>query len=218
MRDVETIADRLGLERFAVSAWSGGTAFALATAHALPGRVTRVGISGGLAPFDRMPGAREALTPDDLEALSHLPHDPGRAAELFLAGNADTLDAMFSVRNDEAAPWIDWIFGSSDAGVVADPVARRALADNFREALRQGVGAIAWDNVAFVGPWGFRVEDISVPVALWYGGDDEMAPPANGQWLADHLRRSTLTVYSREGHLLPLTHWGDMLAWLTAGP
>ena len=215
-RDVEAIVDHLGLGRFAVSAWSGGAAFALATAATLPERVTRVGISGGLAPYEHMPGARESLTPNDLEALSHLPHAPARAAEVFRTGNADFLDAMLSVRDDRSAPWIDWMFASSDAAVVADPDARQALFVNFHEALRRGAEAIAWDNVAFVGPWGFRVEDIAAPVLLWYCDDDEIAPPDHGRWLARQLGSAHLTVYEGEGHLLPLAHWGEMLRALTA--
>lgn len=215
-RDVEVIADALGLGRFAVSAWSGGGAFALATAAALPGRVLRVGVSGGLAPYEGRPGARESLTPNDLDALSHLPDDPARAAEVFRTGNSDFLDAMLSVRDDEAAPWVDWMFAASDPAVVADPDARRALFVNFREALRRGADAIAWDNVAFVGPWGFRVEDIAAPVLLWYGDDDEIAPPDHGRWLAAHLGSAHLTVYEGQGHLLPLAHWDEMLRALTA--
>ncbi|MDV7999937.1 alpha/beta hydrolase [Rhodococcus sp. IEGM 1408] len=216
VRDVRAIADHLGVERFAVSAWSGGAAFALAAAAALPDRVTRAGVSGGLAPFERMPGARDALNPNDLEALSHLPADPARAAALFTAGNSGFLDAMLSVRDDEAAPWIDWMWASSDAAVIADPAARRALFANFHEALRQGTDAIAWDNVAFVGPWDFRVEDVRAPVHLWYGDRDEIAPPVNGRWLAGHLREAHLTVYAGEGHLLPLAHWAEMLRVLTS--
>lgn len=215
-RDVEVMADHLGLGRFAVSAWSGGTAFALATAAALPERVLRVGVSGGLAPFEHMPGAREALTPGDLEALSHLPGDPTRAAEVFLRGNSEALEGMLSVRDDDSAPWIDWMFAGSDPAIVADADARRAMFVNYREALRQGAGAIAWDNVAFVGPWGIRVEDIAAPVLLWYGDDDELAPPDHGRWLARHLGSAHLTVYEGEGHLLPLAHWDEMLRALTA--
>lgn len=216
-RDALAVADHLGVAAFAVSAWSGGGAFALATAVAAPDRVTRVGVSGGLAPIREMPEAREALTPGDLEALSHLPGDPARAAELFLSGNSALLDGMISVRDDEAAPWIDWMWAGSDAAVISEPATRKALFQNFHEALRQGAAAIAWDNVAFLGPWGFRVEDVRAPVHLWYGDDDEMAPPANGRWLAEHLRTAYLTVYPGEGHLLPLTHWGEMLRALT-GP
>ena len=75
-------------------------------------------------------------------------------AEVFLSYNKDLTDGMMSVLDDEAAPWIDWMWGASDTEVVNDQTTRRALFVSFREALRQGPMAIAWDNVAFVGPWG----------------------------------------------------------------
>ncbi|MEU5841490.1 alpha/beta hydrolase [Rhodococcus sp. NPDC047139] len=152
-RDIESVVDSLDVDRFAVFGWSGGGPFALAAAATMGERVTRLGISGGPAPALQVPGGREALTENDLEALSFLPEDPARAAEQFSTGNKDLLDAMMSVRDDEAAPWIDWMWGRSDPEVVADGVMRRVLVVSFGEALRQGPTAIAWDNVAFVGPW-----------------------------------------------------------------
>lgn len=215
--DVEAIVDQLGVELFATFGWSGGGPFALATAAALPDRVTRVGISGGLAPAQEMPSARKALTHNDLLALSYLPDDPSRSAGVFRQGNDDLLDAMMGVRDDEQAPWIDWMWRASDPQVVDDQAARRALHTSFKEALRQGPMAIAWDNVAFVGPWGFDLADVSSPVHLWYGDLDQMAPKANGQWLEQHLPNAELVVFHGEGHLLPLQHWTEMLQATTAG-
>ncbi|NPC95427.1 alpha/beta fold hydrolase [Nocardioides sp. zg-DK7169] len=213
--DVEAIADRLGLSEVAVLGWSGGGPFALAAAAVLGDRVTRVGVSGGLAPVQQMPRALDALDDNDRRALSFLPADPVRAAEQFRTGNAELLDAMMSVREDPDAPWIDWMWGTSDPEVVADADARRALLVSFREALRQGTMAIAWDNVAFVGPWGIRLEDVGCPVHLWYGDRDQMAPPANGEWLAAHLPDAELVLLEGEGHLVPLRHWAEMLHALT---
>jgi len=209
--DVEVIVDKLGVGRFAAFGWSGGGPFALATAAALTGRITRVGVSGGPAPVQAMPGAREALTENDLRALSYLPDEPARAAEQFAAGNRALLEAMVAVRDDQQAPWIEWLWAESDPEVVNDPAARQALFVSFREALRQGHMGIAWDNVAFVGPWGFEVGDVLSPVHLWYGGRDEMTPPADGEWLAQHLPNAELVLYDGEGHLLPLRHWKEML-------
>lgn len=215
--DVEALADHLRLDRFAVFGWSGGGPFALATAAALPDRVRRVGVSGGAGPALEVPGAREQLTDNDLQALSHLPEDPARAAEIFLAGNRELLDAMMSVRADPEAPWIEWMWGASDPAVITDPSVRRALHESFAEALRQGPDAIAWDNVAFVGPWDFRLDAVSAPVHLWYGADDAMAVPATGEWLAGHLPDAELTVFPGEGHLLPFRHWDAMLSTLIDG-
>ena len=210
-KDVECIVDELGVDRFATFGWSGGGPFALAAAAAMRDRVTRVGVSGGLAPVLQMPGALAALTENDLLALAFLPAEPGRAAEQFLSGNEKLLDALMSVRDDQSAPWIDWMWGSSDSQVIADPAARQAIFVSFQEALRQGPKAVAWDNVAFVGPWGFDLANVIAPVHLWYGDRDEMVPPINGEWLARNLSNADLVVYKEEGHLLPLRHWGEML-------
>src|SRR5699024_12728912 len=115
-----------------------------------------------------------------------------------------------SARDAGPAPWVAWLSAAAAPAAVVDPDARRALFVNFREALRRGADAIAWDNVAFVGPWGFRVEDVAAPVLLWYGDDDEMAPPDPGRWLSAHLGSAHLTVYEGQGHLLPLAHWDEM--------
>ncbi len=210
-KDVEAIVDQLGVSRFAAFGWSGGGPFALAAAAALGNRVSCVGVSGGLAPVQQIPAAFDALTESDHRALACLPDDPAGAAECFFAGNEELLTAMVSVKDDETAPWIDWMWGVSDAPVIAHAAARGMLQVSFREALRQGAMAVAWDNVAFVGPWGFDLADVMCPVHLWYGSRDQMAPPVNGQWLADHLTNAELTIFESEGHLLPFRHWTEML-------
>ncbi len=214
-RDVEVIVESLGVGRFAASGWSGGGPFALATAATLTDRVVRVGICGGVAPVQQVPGAGEALTENDHLALSYLPGEPERAADVFFAGNEELLNLMVSVLDDEQAPWIDRQWGVSDPEVVADPAARRAIFVSFREAMRQGARAIAWDNVAFVGPWGIDLGAVTCPVHLWYGDRDQMVSPAHGEWLARELPDARLVRCAGEGHLVPLRHWDEILTALS---
>jgi pimeloyl-ACP methyl ester carboxylesterase len=217
-RDAAAVADNLGVDRFATLGWSGGGPFALAAAAVLGERVTRVGLAGANAPFQEMPGAMDAFTDNDRAALAFLPEQPGRAAEQFRIGNEETLQGLMSVRDDEGAPWIDWMWGDTDPGVVSDPVLRRVLYFVVHEGLRQGPMGICWDNVAWVGAWGFGLDDVRRPVQLWYGEQDQMAPPVNGQWLRDHLPDATLTVYTGEGHLVPMRHWPQILQTLAVDP
>ena len=53
--DVEQLADRLGIESFAVLGWSGGGPYALACGWSLPDRVDRIGLISAAAPLT--PGA-----------------------------------------------------------------------------------------------------------------------------------------------------------------
>ncbi|SFE87025.1 alpha/beta fold hydrolase [Blastococcus tunisiensis] len=215
-RDAGAIADRLGLGRFAALGWSGGGPFALASAAVLGERVTGVGVAGGTAPFQLRPGAMAAFTDDDRRALSFLPGDPARAAEQFRVGNEEMLQLMVSVRDDEQAPWIDWLWGTSDPDVVSDPLLRRTLFSVLHEGLRQGPMGVAWDNVAWTGPWDVELADVRCPVELWYGEKDEMVPPADGEWLRDHLPDARLVTYAGEGHLVPMRHWAEIVGSLSA--
>lgn len=210
-RDAVLIADCLGVDRFATLGWSGGGPFALAAAALAGERVTRVGVACGPAPAQEMPGALDAFTENDRVALGFLPEQPERAAEQFRIGNDEMLQAMMSVRDDAAAPWIDWMWGATDPDVVTDPVMRRALSTVVREGLRQDAMGICWDNVAWGGPWGFELGDVVPPVHLWYGGRDQMMPAAHGHWLSEHLPHATLTVHPDDGHLLPMRHWQRIL-------
>lgn len=214
--DAAAIADRLGLGRFATLGWSGGGPFALAAAAVSGERVVRVGVAGGVGPFEQVPGAMEGITDDDRLALSYLPGEPARAAEQFRIGNAEMLELMTSVRDDEQAPWIDWLWGETDPDVVSDPAMRRNLFSVLHEGLRQGPTGIAWDNVAWCGPWDVDLRTVRCPVELWYGDQDQMVPPAHGEWLAGHLPDARLVVHPGEGHLVPMRHWVEIVAALTA--
>ncbi|WP_127783718.1 alpha/beta hydrolase [Rhodococcus sp. X156] len=212
--DVAAVADAVGLDRFATLGWSGGGPFALAAAAVLGERVTRVGVAGGLAPPQLMPGGTAAFTDNDRLALSFLPDEPERAAAQLLVGGAEMLRGLLSVRDDEAAPWIDWMWGETDPEVIAAPALRANLFLLLHEGLRQGPEGIAWDNVAWCGPWGVDLAAVRCPVHLWYGDRDEMVPLANGSWLQEHLPSAELVVCGGEGHLVPMRHWREMASTL----
>lgn len=216
-RDAEAIADGIGVGRFAALGWSGGGPFALAASAVLGERVTRVGVAAGDGPVQHVPGARDRLDANDLLALSFLPDEPARAAEQFLVAGEELIKMMMSVREDEQAylSGMAALLGDADADVFSDPALRRCLFASQQEALHQGPMGIAWDNVAFVGPWDVDLGAVCCRVHLWYGERDPWAPPANGEWLRDHLADADLVVYSGEGHLEAMRHWQEILDALT---
>lgn len=66
-------------------------------------------------------------------------------------------------------------------------------------------------------PWGFRFEDIHVPVYLWHGSADNLAPAHLAHYIADHVPRCEATFFPGEGHTDPLTkHSDEIMAKIVA--
>jgi len=75
------------------------------------------------------------------------------------------------------------------------------MAASFREAVRVGVDGWLDDDLAFASPWGFSLDEISVPVMIWQGSADLMVPFGHGQWLASQLPGASVHLEEGEGHL-----------------
>ncbi len=212
-RDVEVIAGALGLGRIAALGVSGGGPFALAAAAVLGERVTRAGLVSAPGPLQQVPGALDNWSEEDIQMLALLPGQPDRVIGKALA----EMQPLVAMRDDEQAlrGWIDAILGGVDVQALP-PGIHDHLAASVREGLRQGGIGLAWDNVAWTGPWDIDLAQVHCPVHLWYGDSDPLAPPFHGQWLKHHLPNpAEFTVVNGVGHIAVLRHWQQMLQVLT---
>jgi pimeloyl-ACP methyl ester carboxylesterase len=209
------LVDHLGWQRFATLGWSGGGPFALATAAAVPGRVSAVGVMSGAAPFQEVPDALASFSGGDAEGAALSSSDPGAAAIAFAGTFADLAAA-----SDEAE--LLAAFGPAlserDQRVFGNPPITTAFLRDMQEAFRQGSLGGGWDNVSWVGAWDFALDAVQCPVLLWYGDEDLMAPPSFGYWLEAHLPNGRLTMRKGYGHLGTIEHLPEMLDELTARP
>jgi pimeloyl-ACP methyl ester carboxylesterase len=199
--DVSAILDHLGADRCVTAGWSGGGPHALATGALLPNRVSAVLAIAGIAPYD-------ARGLDFLAGMGAANIEEFGAA---LAGE----EALRTFLDAEAAGLADAQAGDIVAGMASllPPVdvavieSREGaefgedLATSFREALRPGVDGWLDDDLAFTRPWGFDLADLTVPVAIWQGGEDLMVPFAHGEWLASAVPGATPHLLPDEGHL-----------------
>jgi pimeloyl-ACP methyl ester carboxylesterase len=114
------------------------------------------------------------------------------------------LDAIAPHRREvtpgSLAAAIGSLLPESDRAVLADEFGED-IAASFHEALRSGVDGILDDDLAFVKPWGFTLDEISVPALVWQGSEDLMVPFAHGEWLSAHLPTVLAHLEHGEGHL-----------------
>ncbi|CAM5357276.1 MULTISPECIES: alpha/beta fold hydrolase [Streptomyces] len=195
--DVADLLDHLGARRCLVAGWSGGGPHALATAALLPDRVAGVLSIAGFAPYDA-PGFdyTEGMGEANVEGFAVVLQGEGPLRE--------HLEKKALGRQDADAEAL-----RAALGTLLSPVDQESLTDEFAEdvsagfaeGLRNGVDGWADDDLAFVRPWGFSLDDITVPAFVWHGSEDLMVPFSHGRFLAKHIPGAAAHLEEGEGHL-----------------
>jgi pimeloyl-ACP methyl ester carboxylesterase len=205
--DYIELADQIGLPPSPVIGWSGGGRFALALGFRAPELVPVIGVVAGRGPIDEVPGAYDRLSPDDRAIVELLAHD--RAAGLVAIRKEGAW-----LEGDGYRTMFEPSWGDADDRVLADPPNLEAMRAMIREGTRQGVAGYEADVAAAWTGWGFAVSDIRQPVRLWWGESDLDTDRRGLDYLAASIPQATFVTYPGEGHLLPISRWGDLLAGL----
>ncbi len=195
-QDVAEITYALGVDQFAVMGHSGGSPHALACAALMPDRVLSVVCLAGMAPFDAdgldwFAGMHPAGAAELRASV-----DGGPALEALLA--ATEFDPDQFTPTDHAALQREWSFLGSSAG----------------HATSNGGAGLVDDDLAYVRPWGFTVDQVEAPVLLVHGDADRIIPVGHSRWLAGHLPEAELRVRPGDGHLSVLDGGIDALSWI----
>lgn len=210
---VSQLADRLGLECFAVVGVSGGGPYALACAYRIPQRLRACAVVGGLGPLD-------VLGIEGMMPLDRLQFHVARAAPWLLRPVlwlvVGRLRRRFAKRRslDRTSVRLarEIIAGGGDREQAAAYV--RAVL----EAFRQGTRGMARDAVLYTRPWGFAPSQIAfAPVHLWHGGRDRHVPVRMARAVADAIPRCVARFFPEDDHLSSiLGHVDEVLATLAA--
>jgi pimeloyl-ACP methyl ester carboxylesterase len=214
-RDVQDLADTLGIERFAVVGRSGGAPHALACAALLPERVTRAAALVSLAPRDLM--GDEAWYRDMSERNVSWYQAAERGLAVYTERVAGPMEAI-RADPDKHLPYEDAALPKSDRAVIADYGLKVMLSENFTEGLRNSPNGWIDDTLALIGPWGFDPARISVPVLLWHGTKDVFCPVSHTEWLARRMSSAELHLVEGVSHFGAFEVLPRVLQWLVSEP
>jgi pimeloyl-ACP methyl ester carboxylesterase len=205
--DVTSLAESLGLGRFAILGVSGGGPYAAACACLMPQRLTAVGIVGGLGPLAKAKAGREM--------------QPAARFSFFLARRAPKMTGILYrgmvvpfFRFLPAIPLALLSAGAPprDREVLQRPGVKRVLLASLAEAFRQGGRGAVQELLLYSRPWGFDPAAIRARVEFWHGERDATVPVSMGRNLAAIIPGCKATFLPEEGHFsLPVDHAEEIL-------
>jgi pimeloyl-ACP methyl ester carboxylesterase len=207
------IADRLEIDRFKILAISGGAPYAYASAWMTPERVEKIAVVSGAPPLDRL---------DDLDGLLPIHRrmlvlrEKSPRALRFLFHLARPLVAMrMPIR---LRPLLLKFLQPCDANVLRESRKFDICFDSARHAWRSSALGVMTDAEIYASPWGFPLEDVRVPIALWHGTKDRTFAPRLAEDVAARLPNCEFHLIEGAGHYsLPIRYVREILAELKGG-
>lgn len=168
--DMRQLCALRGLGRPAVVGNSQGAPFALACA--VEGLASALAVVSGADEVAR-PGFASRLNADLRGLVELTERDPAGAEESFARFTAEAMWDMVMAGSPEC-----------DLAVYQDPAFGAAYRRALDEGFAQGAAGYARDAVLAMGRWPFALDEITVPVEIWYGERDTSHSPDNGALLA----------------------------------
>jgi pimeloyl-ACP methyl ester carboxylesterase len=205
-KDIGGLLDALGIGTAGIVAWSGGAPYALACAVALPQRIATVVTVGGLVEITKPERLKEIglLADRILFPLSR------RAPLLTVAlMHATRLMGRRALRRS----LLRALHAPADRALV-EAWSLADATDFFFEAMRQGAGGIVTDYRVMGGSWGFRPNEVSCPVHVLHGTEDDLVPRHHSTDLAASLPNGRFHLVEDAGHYAFQRHPGKILAFV----
>jgi pimeloyl-ACP methyl ester carboxylesterase len=196
--DVAALTDALGIDRFAVMGWSCGGPYAAVCGARMSDRVSAVGLLSSAVPLELV-GTTKGLARDDRLLLFLVRWAPRLAAALLRVTIGEATERRLYREIRRSFPAVDRA-ALEERGSIVDAVAF------VKESMRQGAQGCLQDYRVFGSPWGFDLSEVTVPVQIWEGEEDNTGPPEYRELLLRHLPRAQLSLVPGEGHLSLLQH------------
>ena len=210
--DIASVADHLGVDRFAVQGTSGGGPYALAAAALLGDRVLACVPVCSIAPVT--PAEEASMVAINRESF-RVWREEGRGgiADRLVGIREQILSDPLGIQLAQLAdaPEVDreWL---------SRPQVQQAYAEGLVDALAPGVDGWVDDASGFVPgePWGFDLSSIACPTRFWHSDDDVNAPLPAVERLVSAIPGARLTTWHGQGHTAPSRYAEQVLTDMIA--
>ncbi|HEY3601518.1 MAG TPA: alpha/beta hydrolase [Chthoniobacterales bacterium] len=202
------LADKMHFDHFRILGVSGGAPYTLAAAWAMSERVRAVAVVSGAPPLADLDNRSGLLVlyrwllffyPRHRELLRYSFH----AVRPLLS-----MKVPFRFR-----PLLLKLLQPCDANVLRDIAAFEACFESQRQAWRASAEGLLVDAEIYARPWGFPLEEITVPVRLWHGKKDRSFHWTLADSLGKRIPNCAARMVEGEGHYsLPIRHMHEILA------
>ncbi|HEX7427732.1 MAG TPA: alpha/beta hydrolase [Mycobacterium sp.] len=205
--DLRTVADTLGIDTMAVVGLSGGGPYALACAAAMPERVVATGVLGGVAPVSGPDAIGGGIMGNLGTRVAPLIQVAGLPLRLAATGLIQLIRPVASPALEIYAR----ISPEADRALLVRPEFKAMFLDDLLNGSRKQLAAPFADIVVFARDWGFRLDEVKVPVRWWHGDRDHIVPFAHGQHVVSRLPDAELFHLPGESHLAGLGRAEEIL-------
>jgi pimeloyl-ACP methyl ester carboxylesterase len=207
------IADHFRIGRYRILAISGGAPYAYASGAMTPERVEKIAVVSGAPPLDELDD-HAGLLPIHRRMLALRARRPGWMKPLFhLARPFVAMRMPIRLR-----PLLLKFLQPCDANVLRESRAFDVCFESARQAWRSSARGVMTDAEIYATPWGFSLEDVRVPVALWHGTRDRTFAPRLARSLAERLPNCEFHLIESAGHYsLPIRYIREIVKDLLGG-
>lgn len=204
-KDVEYFANNLSIINFSLIGHSGGAPYVAACARAIPERINAAAIISGMGPLEKHDAKMGLATGQKI--INNFIHFVPASASLMMWLTEKMLknpDKMFHHMIKQLS--------EPDQLIFNDPKEKDSLITSTLEAFKNGLQGPAHEMRLLLKPWGFNMEEIQVPVYIWYGELDKQTPKSHAKLYAQLIPNAQFKILDKEGHISILkNHMNEIL-------
>ena len=198
IEDVIDVLDEIEIEKFLTIGWSGGGPHALACAALLPSRCIAASILAGVGPHGE----------PDLDSISDMGPENIEHKKVTLQGETALREwaevnatPWITITDEELAGALGGLVPEIDVKALNEQGQAKIWASSIRRALNNGIDGYIDDSLLFCKDWGFRTENIKIPVTIWQGDLDLMVPLKHAEWLIKNIPKARSKLQYGHGHI-----------------